>query len=279
MGTTARLDMGRAEGLSFRGMPNDLSQVRSAALATSLRRCNLFSELPAQDLQWIASFVVHKRLGKGDYLFRQGAPFKGFYVVHQGAINVHRINASGKAQVIHVFRAGESFAEAALAENTGYPANARALEQTSVLLVPKTEFLELLGKRPELALRMFASMSRHLQTLVDLIDDLTLKDVQTRLVGWLLKRCSKALGNEAAVVQLDRTKSVLAAEFGTTSETLSRTLAELRNQKLIFVMGRTITILKPRELEELFKRNVGDIYLSRPPAKRRTRRSVELQAM
>jgi CRP-like cAMP-binding protein len=240
-------------------MPTDLMHIESAALAASLRRCHLFSELTAQDLQWIASFVVQKRLGKGDYLFRRGAPFKGFYVVHQGAINVHRINASGKAQVIHVFRAGESFAEAALAEDTGYPADARALEQTSVLLVPKTAFLELLRKRPELALRMLGSMSRHLQALVGLIDDLMLKDVQTRLVGWLLKRCGKPLGNEPAVVNLDRSKSVLAAEFGTTNETLSRTFAELRDQKLIFVIGRTITIPKPCELEELFKRNVGDI--------------------
>ena len=175
-------------------MTTDLMNIGSAALATSLRRCHLFSELSAQDLQWIASFVVQKRLGKGDYLFRRGAPFKGFYVVHQGAINVHRINASGKAQVIHIFRAGESFAEAALAEDTGYPADARALEQTSVLLVPKTAFLELLRKRPELALRMLGSMSRHLQALVGLVDDLMLKDVQTRLVGWLLKRCSKPSG-------------------------------------------------------------------------------------
>ena len=56
------------------------------------------------------------------------------------------------------------------------------------------------------------------------------------------------MGNEAVVVELDRTKSVPAAEF-----------AERRNQKLIFVMGRTITIPKPGELEELFKQNVGDI--------------------
>ena len=49
------------------------------------------------------------------------------------------------------------------------------------------------------------------------------------------------------------------AEFGTTNETLSRTFAELRDQKLIFVIGRTITMPKPCELEELFKRNVGDI--------------------
>lgn len=240
-------------------MPNDFSRIQRAAHATSLRRCDLFSQLPAEDLKWIASFVVHKRLGKGEYLFRQDAPAEGFYVVQQGAINVYRSNASGKAQVIHVFRVGESFAEATLFENTGYLADASALEQTSVLFVPKTAFLELLRKRPELALRMLASMSRHLQKLVGLIDDLTLKDVQTRLVGWLLERCGKSLGNEPAVVNLDRSKSVLAAEFGTTNETLSRTFAELRDQKLIFVRGRTITIPRPCQLEALFKRNVGDI--------------------
>ena len=241
------------------GMPNDLSQIRRAAFATSLRRCYLFSELPAQDLQYIASFVVQKRLGKGECLFREGASFEGFYVVDQGAISVHRVNASGKMQVIHVFRAGESLAEAALAENTGYPAAARALEQTSVLLVPKAPFLELLQKRSELALRMLGSMSHHLQALVGLIDDLTLKDVQTRLVCWLLKRCGKPLGDKAAVMELDRTKGVLAAEFGTTNETLSRTFAELRNLKLVIVSGRTITIRNPRKLEEFFRHKVGDI--------------------
>jgi CRP/FNR family transcriptional regulator, dissimilatory nitrate respiration regulator len=240
-------------------MPNDFAEIQRAALGTSLRRCHMFSELPIQDLQWIASFVVQKRLSRGNYLFRQGAPFEGFYVVQHGAINVHRVNASGKAQVIHVFRADESFAEAALAENTGYPADARALEQTSVLLVPTVAFLELLRKRPELALRMLGSMSRHLQTLVGLIDDLTLKNVQTRLVSWLLKRCGKPLGDKAAVVELGRTKSVLAAEFGTTNETLSRTFAELRKRKLISVKRGTITIPKPLDLEELFRRNVGDV--------------------
>jgi|BogFormECP12_OM2_1039638.scaffolds.fasta_scaffold34282_2 CRP-like cAMP-binding protein len=240
-------------------MPNDLSQIRRAAFATSLRRCYLFSELPAQDLQCIASFVVQKRLVKGECLFREGAPFEGFYVVDEGAISVHRVNASGKMQVIHVFRAGESFAEAALAENTGYPADALALEQTSVLLVPKAQFLELLQKHSELALRMLGSMSRHLQALVGLIDDLTLKDVQTRFVCWLLKRCGKPLGDEAVVVELDRTKGVLAAEFGTTNETLSRTFAELRNLKLVVVRGRTITIPNPRNLEGFFRRKFGDI--------------------
>ena len=240
-------------------MPKDLAPLRCASLAASLRRCALFSDLPSKDLQWIASLVVQARLGKGDYLFREGSPSEGFYVVHQGAINVHRVNAAGKTQVIHVFRAGESFAEATLADNTpAYPADARAVEPSSVLLVPKAAFLELLRKRPELALRMVAAMSRHLHALVGLIDDLRLKDVQTRLASWLLKRCPHPAGDGAVLVELDRPKGVLAAELGATSETLSRTLAELRTRQLITVRGRNILIPKPRELDAFFRRNIGD---------------------
>jgi CRP/FNR family transcriptional regulator, dissimilatory nitrate respiration regulator len=231
---------------------NESAQRRLSALAVALRRCYLFWDLPEQDLECIASFAVPKRLGKGEFLFKEGAPCLGFYVVEQGAISVHRMNAAGRMQVIHVFRAGESFAEAVLVENSGYPATACALESTSLILVPKDPFLGLLRRRSELALRMLGSMSRHLHALVGLIDDLTLKDVQTRLVCWLLKRCGKPVGDRAVVIRLEQTKGILASEFGTTSETLSRTFADLRNLKLIAVSGRTITIPDPRKLEEHF---------------------------
>lgn len=48
----------------------------------------------------------------------------------------------------------ESFAEAALATEGGYPAEARATEETTMLLVPKTDFIELFRRKPELALRV-----------------------------------------------------------------------------------------------------------------------------
>jgi CRP/FNR family transcriptional regulator len=78
----------------------------------------------------------------------------------------------------------------------------------------------------------------------------SIANVQARLVCWLLKRCGKPLVDDAVVIRLDQTKSLLAAEFGTTNETLSRTFAELRNLKLITVNGRSITIPNPGKLEE-----------------------------
>jgi CRP/FNR family transcriptional regulator len=200
----------------------DARELRGAGLALTLRGCQLFSGLPESDVAAIATLARVKSLEKNGYLFHEGEPAEGFYVVQRGAINVHRVSATGKEQVIYVFRTGESFAEASLASPTGYPANARAVEASSVLLVPKAEFLALVAKRPDLAMRMLGSMSQHLRVLVGLLDDLTLKDVETRLANWLAKRCRTARSGVAATIRLGGTKRALAAELSTTAETLSR---------------------------------------------------------
>jgi len=195
-----------------------------------------------------------RSLKKDDYLFHQGAPSEGFYIVQKGAINVHRVSAAGKEQVIHVFRAGDSFAEAALASATGYPADARAVESSTVLLIPKIPVLKLLGQRPDLALRMLGSMSAHLRVLVTMLDDLTLKDVETRVVNWLVKHSHGQTG----LITLPGTKRVLAAELGISSETLSRTFAKLRDQKLIIISAKTVHVRDCSALNAILRRNLGE---------------------
>lgn len=238
-------------------MPESLAELREAALVNTLRTCRLFSGLPVHDLQSLARITVTKSMEKGDYLFREGEPSTGFYLVQRGAINVHRVNAAGKEQVIHIFRAGESFAEVTVASAGGYPADARALEATQVLLIGRTGFLELVGRQPELALRMLGSMSVHLRTLVGQLEDLTLKDVETRLANWLMKRCPNPESTSPVTIELPAAKRVLAAELGTVSETFSRTLAKLRAQKLLSVSARSITVHSPVDLNALLRRNLG----------------------
>jgi len=239
-------------------MNTALAEFKKIGIINSLRSCQLFVGLSQTDLEKIADVAVVKSLEKDEYLFHEGDPARGFYVMQRGAVNVHRVNAVGKEQIIHVFRAGDSFAEVALASATGYPADARAIEPTQVLLIQKEGILELLKHQPELALRMLGSMSSHLRVLVGQLEDLTLKDVETRLANWLVKRCPDPQSNKPLSIELAMTKRVLAAELGTISETFSRTLASLRERKLISVKGKTITILSPLALNNLLRRNLGE---------------------
>ena len=174
-------------------MSSDLASLRTAAIAATLRSCQLFSGVSPADLAAIAAFAVLRNVPKGSYLFREGDPAEGFYVAQKGSINVHRVSATGKEQVIYVFRAGESFAEAAIATAQGYPANARAVEASSVVLVPKSPFLTL-----------------------------------------------------------------LAAELGTSSETLSRTFARLRDDGLLVVTGKELRVKNVDALHSRFRKLLGE---------------------
>lgn len=231
--------------------------ISTLAHLAALRACRLFESLPADELAGIASFVLLRKVSRGEFLFREGEPTRGFFVVRSGAINVHRIGQDGREKTIHVFRAGESFAEATLADGVGYPAHACAVEPAVVLFVPRTEFLDLLKQRPELALRMLSSMSIHLRVLVNALDDMTRKDVESRLAHWLLKRCPRPLTAAPAEVRLDVTKTVLAAELRIRNETLSRALHRMSDLGLIHTAGRTVSVLNPLKLDAFIESRPG----------------------
>ncbi len=239
-------------------MTTPLAELRKIGLTSALRNCQLFAGIPTDELAAIVDITVARSLTRGSYLFREGDPSVGFYIIQKGAVNIHRVNAAGKEQVIHVFRAGESFAEGTLATDKGYPADARAVEPSQVLLIQKTGMLNLLRRQPELALRMLGSMSAHLRILVGQLDDLTLKDVETRLANWLLKRCPDPGSKTPVTFDLPMTKRVLAAELGFVSETFSRTLARFRQQKLISVKGKSITLHDPSRLAALLREHLGE---------------------
>lgn len=250
-------DLRTRRRLSVRPMPTTPrpADLKLSGLIGTMRCCQIFSGLSPEDLAAIASFAVMLKVARDEYLFHEGEASRGCYLVQSGAINVHRVNAAGKEQVIHVFRSGESLAEASLASPTGYPANARAVEPSTVLLIPKGPLLELIGRRPDLAMRILGSMSAHLRVLVGMLDDLTLKDAETRLINWLLNRCAP-IG--PAEIRLGSTKRVLAAELATSSETLSRTLARLRDAGLIEVRGSLVRVADSGALRARFRQLLGE---------------------
>ena len=235
-----------------------ISSYEPLIVGDSLLCSRIFAGLPAADIAEISSFSLVRNLEKNDYLFREGEPCEGFFVVQRGVINIHRVSAAGKLQVIHVFHSGDSFAEAAFISGEGYPANARALTSSAVILLPKTQFLALLRKRPELALRMLASMGAHLRKVVALLDDLTLKDAEARCIHWLLRHCPIPYESAPFEIRLEHSKRIVAAELNITSETLSRTLARLREKQLIRIIGKTILVLNPRRLELSMRQLLGE---------------------
>jgi CRP/FNR family transcriptional regulator len=227
------------------------AQPKDFAAAKTLGRCPFLAGLPAPDLDAIASLSIIKTLAKGQYLYHEGGVVQGFYFVRRGAIKVHRVNWTGKEQLIHVYRPVESFAEETLLSELGHATDACALEPSEVLMVQRSGFIEFLKRKPDVVLCLLRSMNRHLCLLIELLDDLTLKDVKTRLAYWLLERCPDPQSERPCSFELATTKRILAAELGAASETFSRAVAKFRAQRLLSMDGRTVTLLCPTKLARL----------------------------
>ncbi|MFT4176640.1 MAG: Crp/Fnr family transcriptional regulator [Luteolibacter sp.] len=232
----------------------DTDTIRTEALAQALQATSIFSGLGEAELRQIAGYCERQSLEKNAILFREGDAVIGFYIVISGCIEAYRINEAGKEQVIHLIHPGGSFAEPAVAGLPGYPAHTKALEPSEVVLVRSAPFLEHLQVNSELALRILASLSRHLHELVTTIDAYRLQNAERRLLHWLLQRVGPSTG--PVIFELSIPKSVLASELGTRQETLSRLFGKLRKQGILKVEGRIITIVDPVALKAVFDENL-----------------------
>ena len=218
-----------------------------------LKRCPLFAGLKEEDLKKIRALASVKQVRKKGILFGQGEEARGFYVVLSGRIKLYKISPEGKEQILHVVSSPDAFAEAALFVEGNYPAFAEALSDSQLLFFPKRNFVQLIERNPQLSINMIVSLSQYLRKFASLIEELSLKEVSSRIAKYLLDLSFKSTkeGKGTNEVELDLSKSQLASKLGTISETLSRTLAKMRAKGIIDVKKNRILILNRESLEEL----------------------------
>lgn len=218
-----------------------------------LRRCPLFAGLRDEDLKRIRAIANSRQVGKREILFSDGEEAKGFYVILSGKIKLYKISPEGKEQILHVVSAPDAFAEAALFLEGSYPAFAEALIDSQLLFFPKRDFIQLIERNPKLSINMIVSLSHFLRKFASLIEELSLKEVSSRIAKYLIDLSMKLSkeGKSPKEVELDLSKTQLASKLGTISETLSRTLAKMKAKGMIDVKKNRILILNRKALEEL----------------------------
>jgi CRP/FNR family transcriptional regulator len=214
-----------------------------------LAETDIFYGLPSEQLAAIAQIARSQSYDKREALFLQGDEGNGFYIVQTGRVKVFQLSASGREQILHVFSAGDHFAEVPAFDGKAFPASAEALEPTTVLFFPRQLFLALLEQNPTLAINMLKSAARHLRRFSHLIDDLSLKEVPGRLAAHLLKLSEQA--DQADQVELNLSKRQLASLLGTIPETLSRVLYRLHTEGIIGVEGTRIQRVDRDALQDM----------------------------
>lgn len=211
-----------------------------------LKSCKLFSDLDARELDAVQQIATRKDFRKGQIIFTEADPSRGFYVVASGAVKIFRAGPDGRERVLHVVEAGETFAEAAMFMDA-YPAIAEALSATTAIFVEKNGFKQLLARDPKLSFKIMGTLVRWLAVLRNALTDLTLKEVPARFASYALSLPS-APGQP---IKMSVSKTTIAQTIGTTKETLSRLLARLARSRVLTYRGNQLRILNRARLEKI----------------------------
>jgi NTE family protein len=135
--------------------------VESQSIAEFLCNVAVFSTLSPAMLERIAALAGEVSLPRGEWLFREGDPPDGVYIVRVGHLEV--VQEAQEPQTINTLTRGAVLGELALLNNSPRSASIRALRDTELLMVEKTEFDSLLHREPELALSLTRVLSTQLQ--------------------------------------------------------------------------------------------------------------------
>jgi CRP/FNR family transcriptional regulator len=207
----------------------------------------LFNSFNEMEIDLLSASAAVKKVQKGEHIFSEGVDATAFFIVISGKVKIYKLSPDGKEHTLHIHGPGDLVAEAAIFDSMRYPASCMAIEDSQLVRISREGFLALIKNHPDLALKMMSGYSKRLRQFVTKIEELSLKDIKSRLAGYLLENSSEKSG--VVTCRLVYSKKELASFLGTIPETLSRALAFLKQKKLITEKdNNTIIIPDPEKL-------------------------------
>jgi len=217
----------------------------------ALRRVPFFAVLPPEDLKVLARHCVVRRLARDEVLFNEGDPCDGLLIVQAGAVKLCKLAETGREQVLVVERAGSTVGELAVLDGGNFPASAVAVEDSTLLFLPKREFLALCQRDSQVAFAVIRNLASRFRYLTSLVEELSLKEVSHRLARFLRDRARRYGIRTARGIEfpLEETNQEIGAEIGTVRDLVSRNLRRFVDRGIIRMERRKVIVLDFDELE------------------------------
>ncbi len=138
----------------------EIGEVDNAGVATAARgrlatlaRIPLFAYCTERELLAIAGVTRPVRYRAGTWVFRQGDPGCGLYLVVQGLVAAEKDDSE-----IALFGPGANFGEMSMLDQPERSAAGRVIEDSELLLITREAFFSLLKRDPTLAVKVLWNM-------------------------------------------------------------------------------------------------------------------------
>ena len=185
----------------------------------------------------------------GDLVFRNGEPFAAIFAVRGGVVKTRQLDDDGREQVLGFHLPGEMIGLNAI-HPAKYPCDAIALDTVFVCRFSFPALATLAVKMPGVQQQLFRLLSADIGKASLLAGDYSADE---RLAAFLLGLADRfaARGFSAKAFRLEMSRGDIANYLRLASETVSRVLRRLQDQKLIRVDGREVELLDRAALHDL----------------------------
>jgi len=200
--------------------------------------------------------VSHKSiLPAGAILFVEGQSPRGMFILCAGKVNLSTTSREGKILILKTAEAGEPLGLSATISGMGYESTAETATPCQLNFVDRKHFLELIASYSEVGVHAAQSLSRDFQSAYHDIHDLVLTRSSAGKLARLLLAHSPAQGTDAIVAETrihsPMTHEEMAQRIGSSRETVTRLLSDLRKKRLIRLEGPILVIRDRTALEAL----------------------------
>jgi CRP-like cAMP-binding protein len=209
-----------------------------------LRRIDIFSHLPEPALLELYKRMTVKHWHGGAIITGQNEPGDALYVLVNGRAKAVLFGENGREMTLAVLRPGDFFGEMALFDGKPRSANVVAENDVVLLVLDRTTFMLHLEQHPQTAMRLLAEMAQRLRRANEIINNLALHDVTSRLTRTLMTLAEEAgeQQEEGILIRQRPTQQELANMVGTCRETISRALSSMARRGLVVSRGRSLLL-------------------------------------
>ena len=196
----------------------------------------IYTELPNKDIESLAAHQSCELYKKGSSFFHEGSRPNGVFFIHRGKVKIYK-HGDGREQIIKIAKEGELLGYRAILAEEQFPVSAKTLEDCQLCFIPKQVFLTALHASPAFSHKILKEACRELDTMTGVLTNMAQKTVIERTTHTLLQ-----LSEIYQEQPINLKREDIAGLVGTATETLIRFLSEMKEQKLIEIQGRKITI-------------------------------------
>lgn len=217
-----------------------------------LKQCDIFHGLSKPDLDKVAAIARERTIPKKKIIYTPEDKDEAMFILKKGRARIFKLSAEGKMITLAILKDKDIFGAMSLIKGGASKAYAETLDDSYICMIRQEDFRNLIKEMPEIALGLVEKINQRLKEAEDRIEDLVFRDVPGRIASILLKLAEQFGKDSPAGAQINFkiTHQELADMSGTTRETATVILNELREDKVLKIEDKYITVIDEKALKE-----------------------------